>query len=214
MTSKSAQHRVLIIGKSQLVLDGTTDGLRELGYAADATNEFGDLTGQFDLRQLDVVVLGGQVPPDRKAELMHEISSVNPPVIFVQGLAGIPGLIVQQVRAAFSGESEDPGSTASYDPAKRAIKLTLAHPADVKVTAWWQTSFVPPDPESDARVLLDAGLDVGDHAVPVPEEIPDRAAFAAVEVDHTIQTFAITTTPSGQAASAAETTPPSSSATS
>ena len=193
MTTNTATPSVLIVGKSQLVLDGITDGLRALGYTAQATSDFADLASQVDLGHLDLVVFGGQVPPNRKAELTHEISSINPSVIFVQGLAGIPGLIVQQVQAAYAGESEHPDSTASYDSSQRTINLTLAQPADVKVTAWWQTSFVPPDPKSAAQVLIDARLDAGEHSVSLPEVIPDRAAFAAVQLDQTIHTFAITT---------------------
>src|SRR5262249_6306430 len=38
-------------------------------------------------------------PHDRKAELTQEIGTITPRVIFVQGLAGIPGLIVRQAQA-------------------------------------------------------------------------------------------------------------------
>src|SRR3954454_17916012 len=136
MISNPAQQRVLIVGKSQLVLDGVVAGLRAHGYAAVATTDFGDVTDEFDVRDLDVVVLGGQVPADRKAELMREISTINPPVIFVQGLAGIPGLIIQQVQAAFAADYQDPHNAPSYQVGPRAIRLTLARPASVKVTAW------------------------------------------------------------------------------
>jgi len=96
MTTDNAM-RVLLIGKSQLVLDESVAGLRDLGYRAEATNDFTDITGRFDLKEIDLVVFGGQVPPDRKAKLREEIGAINPGVIFVQGLAGIPGLIINQV---------------------------------------------------------------------------------------------------------------------
>jgi hypothetical protein len=48
MTTDPAERSVLLIGKSQLVLDESVAGLRDLGYKADATNDFTDITGRFD----------------------------------------------------------------------------------------------------------------------------------------------------------------------
>jgi hypothetical protein len=79
---------VLLIGKSQLALDGSVAGLRDLGYKAEATNDFTDATARFEAREIDVVVFVGPVPPDRKAGLREEIGAINPRVVFVQGLAG------------------------------------------------------------------------------------------------------------------------------
>ena len=84
MATDGPRRSVLLIGKSQLVLDGALAGLRDLGYKAEATNDFADVTARFDAREIDLVVFGGQVPPDLKAELREEISAINPRVIFVQ----------------------------------------------------------------------------------------------------------------------------------
>jgi hypothetical protein len=92
---------VLVIGKSRLVLDETVAGPRDLGYTAEATNDFSEIICRFDPKAIDPIVLGGQVPPDLKTELMEEIGAINPAAIFVQGLAGIPGLIINQVQGAF-----------------------------------------------------------------------------------------------------------------
>jgi hypothetical protein len=188
-----AQHRVLLIGKSQLVLDESVAGLRGLGYKAEATNDFADITGRFDVKEIDLVVFGGQVPADRKAELREAIGTINPGVIFVQGLAGIPGLIVNQVQGAFMANHQDPTRAPTYTPDDRSIRLTLANPADVNVTVWWQTSFVPPDPKSDSLLLLDDQLAAGDYAIPVPDHVPPKAAFATVQVDGAIYAFSIAT---------------------
>jgi hypothetical protein len=193
MTTDNAQRSVLLIGKSQLVLDDSVAGLRDLGYKAEATNDFADITGRFDARKLDLIVFGGQVPPDRKAELREEIRAINPQVIFVQGLAGIPGLIINQVQGAFGSEHQDPTGAPAHTPDERSIPLTLASPADVKVTVWWQTSFVPPDPKSDSLLLLDDRLAGGDYAVPLPDHVPPRAAFATVKIDAAIYAFSIAT---------------------
>ena len=176
---------VLLIGKSRRVLDDAVAGLRDLGYRAQGTNDFSDITRRFDLVRIDLVVFGGQVPPERKAELRDEIAAINPRVIFVQGLAGIPGLIVKQVQGAFAAPT--------YTPDDRSIRVSLAQPADVNVSVWWQTSFVPPDPRSDSVVLFDGHLPGGDHTVAVPDYIPPRAAFATVQVGAAIYAFGIAT---------------------
>jgi hypothetical protein len=193
MTTDNAQRSVLLIGKSQLVLDETVAGLRDLGYKAEATNDFADITGRFDARKLDLIVFGGQVPPDRKAELTEEIGAINPQVTFVHGLAGIPGLIVNQVQGAFASDHQDPTEAPAYAPGERSIRLTLAGPAVVKVTAWWQTSFVPPDPKSDSLVLLDDRLAGGDYTVALPDHVPPKAAFATVKIDAAIYAFSVAT---------------------
>jgi hypothetical protein len=193
MATDNAQHRVLLIGKSQLVLNESVAGLSELGYNAEATNDFADITGRFDVREIDLVVFGGQVPPSRKAELREEIGAINPGVIFVQGLAGIPGLIINQVRGAFTANQRDPRRAPTYRPGDRSIRLTLLGPADVKVSLWWQTAFVPPDPKSDSLLLLDDELSGGDHAIPVPDQVPTKAAFATVEIDAAIYSFSVAT---------------------
>ena len=193
MTTDNSERRVLLIGKSQLVLDESVACLRDVGYKAEATNDFADITGRFDVKEIDLVVFGGQVPADRKAELRDEIGAINPGVIFVQGLAGIPGLIVRQVQGAFTANHQDPTRAPTYTPDDRSIRLTLANPADVKVTVWWQTAFVPPDPRSESLLLLDDQLASGDHAIPVPDHVPPNAAFATVQVDGTIYAFSIAT---------------------
>jgi hypothetical protein len=190
MPTDGAQRSALLIGKSQLVLDESVAGLRDLGYKAEGTNDFTDITSRFDLGEIDLVVFGGQVPAGRKAELREEIGAINPRVIFVQGLAGIPGLIVNQVRGAFTGNHQDPTRAPTYTPGDRSIRLTLATPANVKVTVWWQTAFVPPDPRSESLLLYDGRLADGDHAFPVPDQIPPNA-FATVEVDAAIYSFSI-----------------------
>src|SRR5260221_55891 len=173
MESNDTGQGVLIIGKSQLVLDDSVAGLRDLGYTADATNDFVDVTGRFDPRRLSVVVFGAQVPQDRRVQLKEEILAFNREVIFVDGLAA--------------------PQAPSFAHAQRSIRLTLADPAAVNVTAWWGTSFVPPDPKSDSLLLLDDRLAAGDHTIPIPNQIPARAAFATVHVDAAIYAFSIAT---------------------
>jgi hypothetical protein len=114
-------------------------------------------------------------------------------VIFVQGLAGIPGLIVNQVQGALTADQQGPSRAPTFTLVDRSIRLTLADPADVKVTIWWQTVFVPPDPRSDSLLLLDDRLARGDHAIRVPDHVPPEAAFATVQVAGAIYAFSVAT---------------------
>jgi hypothetical protein len=149
MTTGTPQRSVLVIGASQRVLDDCVAALRDLGYAAQGTNDFSsDITGRFDVANIDLVSLGHLIPPDRKAELKVQIGVINPQVIFLPSLAGIPGLIASQVQEAFTADCQDPTQAPAYAPGDRSIRLTLADPAAVKVTVWWRTSLIPPDPKS------------------------------------------------------------------
>jgi hypothetical protein len=202
MTTGNPQRSVLVIGASQRVLDDCVAALRDLGYAPQGTNDFSsDITGRFDVANIDLVSLGHLIPPDRKAELKVQIGVINPQVIFLPSLAGIPGLIASQVQEAFTADCQDPTQAPAYAPGDRSIRLTLADPAAVKVTVWWRTSLIPPDPKSDSLVLLDDWLPSGDHAIPVPGHIPPRTAtptgprptqwFATVQTGAAIYNFSI-----------------------
>jgi hypothetical protein len=193
MASTDTQQRVLVLGKSQLVLDEVVARLADVGHTAHATNDFRDVVERFDVREIDLVVFGGRVPADRKAELREEIAAINPGVIFVQGLAGIPGLIVDQIQGAFAADKHQPRHAATFTSTDRTIRFTLTEPAQVEVTAWWGTSFVPPDPKSDSLTLLNDRLAAGDHMLTIPGHIPTSTAFATVHIDSTIETFSIAT---------------------
>ena len=202
MTTHTPQRSVLVFGASQRVLDDTVAALRDLGYAAQGTNDFsGDITGRFDVSHIDLVSLGGQVPPDRKAEIRAQIGAINPRTIFLESLAGIPGLIASQVQQAFTVGHRDPARAPGYTPGDRCIQLSLQAPAAVKVILWWRTALIPPDPKSDSLVLFDDRLPPGDHAIPVPSHIPPQAAtptgphpapwFATVQIGPAIYNLSI-----------------------
>lgn len=183
---------VLVIGRSRVVIDQAVARLDELGYKAKATNDFSPITGRFDPEQLDLVVFGGQVPPDRKAALTDEISATNPQVILIQGLAGIPGLIADQVQQALVGEHLIPGQTPTFDATRRAIMLSLFAPLDVTVTAYWITETIAPDPKSDSKVLFDDRLPAGEHTFMLPDNANLSAAFATVRAADAHWSFRLT----------------------
>ncbi|GMA23627.1 hypothetical protein GCM10025864_13860 [Luteimicrobium album] len=180
MTTSStvARARVLVVGRSPSVLEGAVEALRADGFDADATNQFGRVLDDYDARAVDVLVFGGMVPADAKERLRDAFSDRNPKVTVVQGLAGIAGLIAAQVRAATS-----PGAPAVvYDPDARAVTFALDTAAHVVVEAWWAVSMTPPEPTSASLRVLDARLEAGAHTVPLPDDVPSVASFAAVMV--------------------------------
>ena len=190
------QSRVLIIGRSENVLSETVQILRLLGYAAGASNDFADVMNLFDMTAVDLVVFGGMVPPDTKERLRQQISGRNPAVTFVQGFAGIPGVIVAQVRAA-ADASAQAGLAVAYDPGTRSVDLHLDRAEDVQVVAWWGTSFTPPEPRSTSLVLVDACLPAGGHTVTLPAEVPSQASFVTVAARDAVRTLIVGPMPAG-----------------
>jgi hypothetical protein len=171
---------VLIAGRSQLVLDTTLELLADRGYRAHATRDFDDITDQFDAADLDIVVFGGLVGPDQRAEMRDALVAVNPRLKFLQGLAGIPGLIVDQIEASVAGEALIPGQAPRYDAQERAIELVLFAPLEVTVTVYWITELVPPDPKSASAVLAQGALTPGTQSFRIPDSVALDAAFATV----------------------------------
>src|SRR6478609_2602398 len=95
--------RVLIVGRSTAVLVDTVAMLRERGHGANASNQFDRLLDDYDFREVDLVIFGGMVPPEKKEQLQVEIRNLNPRVTFMQGLGGIAPLLVAQVEEFFGG---------------------------------------------------------------------------------------------------------------
>jgi len=189
-----APPHVLVVGRSPSVLEAAVGLLEEQGLRTDATNAFDTVLDDYDGADLDLVVFGGAVPPATKDLLRREIARLSPGVTFVQGLAGVAGLIAAQVEAALSGP---PSGDVAYDAADRSIVLELDAPARVVVDAFWVTSLTPPEPTSAQAQVLVAELEPGLHRVPLPGAVPDRAAFAAVRVDGRVVVLTVAPVPVG-----------------
>ncbi|MEU4193377.1 hypothetical protein AB0E69_15880 [Kribbella sp. NPDC026611] len=172
---------VLVVGRSPSVLVAAVEILRAKGYSADATNQFDRVLEDYEVAALDVLVFGGMVPPETKERPRAEVSERNPRITFVQGLAGVPGLIAAQVQEA--------GLGIEYD--QRAIQVTLAQPAPVTVEAWWGTSFTPPEPTSASMVVYDGQLEAGSHRLPLPAQIPAEASFVGVTAGPVTRVFTV-----------------------
>lgn len=182
--------RILVVGRSPSVLVETVEILRGKGYTADATNQFDRVLDDYDAEDIDLVVFGGMVPADTKQHLRREISQRNAHVTFVQGLAGIAGLIAAQAEGVIT--AGEPGEIhVGYDEDQRAVLLTLHQAARVTVDALWHTSFTPPEPKSTSMQVLDAELKEGSHSIALPPEVPSVASFVAVTVGSVVRTFTV-----------------------
>ncbi|MET9407462.1 hypothetical protein ABZX90_17120 [Streptomyces sp. NPDC002935] len=191
-TPTNEPDRILVVGRSPSVLVATVDILRAKGYTADATNQFDHVLDDYDVTDLDVLVFGGMVPADTKQYLRGEVSKRNPQVSFVQGLAGIAGLIAAQVEAVTSDERRGPdGVEIAYAAVRRCAQLTLKERAHVTVEALWHTSFTPPEPKSTSMRVFDGNLEAGFHVIPLPGRVPFEASFITVAVDDLVRVFTV-----------------------
>ncbi len=180
--------RILVIGRSPSVILEAANILRSRGFHADATNQFDDVLTEYDTANLDVVVFGGMVAPHTKQHLRNEISRVNGHAVFVQGLAGIAGLIAAQVEGVTAVAGDD---DVVYDPRNRTLELTVRDPAQVVVEAWWTTSFTPPEPTSTSMRVVDTPCEAGECVIPLPAEVPSVASFVTVSVGPAVHIFTV-----------------------
>ncbi|WP_007515948.1 hypothetical protein [Pseudofrankia saprophytica] len=182
--------RVLIVGRSPGVLMAAADMLRAKGYLADATNQFGQVLDHYDVSDLDVLVFGGMVPADTKQYLRDEISRRNPGVTFVQGLAGIAGVIAAQVEVV-THEDSSGVAEITYDVAERTCRVSLSEAVHMTVEALWATSFTPPEPTSTSMRVFDGDLAAGSHDITIPDAVPPEASFVTVTVGSRVHVFTV-----------------------
>ena len=130
------------------------------------------------------------VPPDTKRYLREQVGARNPDVTFIQGLAGIAGLIAAQVAGVAWGDTANE-SVVSYDTKRRLVQLNLDDSAHVTIDAYWHTSFTPPQPKSTSMQVLDTELDKGSSTVPLPAGVPSEASFVTVAVGTTVHAFTV-----------------------
>jgi hypothetical protein len=189
-TSDAESGAILIIGRSENVLDETVHLLRAAGKSAGATNDFQNVTSLFDPATLSTVVFGGMVPPDMKEALRAELRAANAGIDFIQGLAGMPGLIAAQVEAALEPAPDD-SVIVGYDAERRELQIELAAPQRVRVVGFWGTSFVPPEPASTTEVIFDTPLPSGRHTMELPDGFPRVGSFLVVRAGSVVRPFTV-----------------------
>lgn len=178
--------QVLIVGKSQKALDGAVALIQGRGHYVDATNVFAAVLTDFEPSRYDVVVLGGMVPPDLKAEFAAAFRAANAEVVIVHGMAGIPGVLAAQVEEVASAAAAEalvrPRFVAASETEPRRVVVTVPQAQPAEVTVFWGTSFVPPDPQSTSLDLVAGDLAAGEHTIALPDVVPDQPVFFSVRV--------------------------------
>jgi CheY-like chemotaxis protein len=127
--------RTLIIGKSPAALEGMSSLLQEQGYEVETTNDFNNIAGRFDLKQFDLITTGGQVPPEARVRIRNDALKLKPGMRFVQGMAAISGLVVDQIKGELTVQGQNAEQIPVYDPANRMFTFTTANAVSVKITA-------------------------------------------------------------------------------
>jgi hypothetical protein len=166
---------VLIVGRSASVLVDAVAMLRDRGYGANATNQFDRVLDDYDVRDVDLVIFGGMVPPDTKEQLRASILDRNPRAEFRPGLGGIAPLLVAQAEEFFARAA----ATIEYDAEARTVRLRLGGGTAVMVEGIWGT-YVPPEPIGRSTVVFDGVLPAGEHEIAIPDEVSRENSFLAV----------------------------------
>ncbi|WP_154674490.1 hypothetical protein [Nakamurella lactea] len=172
------------------MLVDTVAMLRDRGYGANASNRFDQALDDYDLREVDLVLLGGMVPAETKEWLRGQIPTVNPQISLLQGLGGLPPLLVAQVEQFFRGTADG----IEYDPGSRVLRLTLFEACPVTVEGVW-AEIVPPEPIVRSMALVDAELAPGVHEIAVPDVVPLEGSFVTVRIDDRASALQIGETP-------------------
>jgi hypothetical protein len=170
-------NRVLIVGRSPSALLGAVERLRSLGYAANASNQFSRLLDDYDVREIDLILFGGLVPPEIRSRVESEAARLNPSAHCESGRGGLAPLLAAQVQEHFHG----PVPGVAFIPDPRSIGLRLAHPATVRVDAWWG-ELVQSDVVAHSVLIHERALGEGSHIIPIPADVPDTGSFAGVAV--------------------------------
>jgi hypothetical protein len=95
--------RVLSIGASQKVLTRFSDALTKQGFVSTWTTNYEDVEGvlnQFNALDFDVIAFGRGVSDSNKLRFKQKFKEQNPDITFVDGLAPITNLLVDQIKLA------------------------------------------------------------------------------------------------------------------
>lgn len=187
------QNNILIIGKSPAALDAMQSMLKQKGYKVETTDNFEDIPSRYKLEDFDLITMGGKVPPETKAAIMQVATERKNAMRFVQGMAAIPGLVVDQIEGELAANLRDPNQAPAFQADTCTFTLSLSEPTLVLITIWWQTTFVPPNSGSDSRALRNETLPAGTSTITVPSDIPMDSSFASVRVGDAVYCFRLST---------------------
>ncbi len=177
---------ILIIGRSPDALDGMRSMLEQKGHTVETTHDFDNIPDRYRLEDFDLITMGGKVSPETKEHIMTAATARKNTMQFVQGMAGIPGLVVDQIEGELAADLRDSAHAPTFQASTRTFTLSLPKPSRV-------LTFIPPNPGSDSHVLCNEILAAGTHTVSVPADIPMQSSFASIRVDDAVYCFNLST---------------------
>ena len=117
---------ILSVGNNTLHLQDITTQLNGHGFKATWTNFPDILSTVYNGRDLDLVCFGQEINPALRLFVKKIFSVQNPAIIFVDGLAPIPSLIVEQMRhSAMLAQGRNGNPLKNYIFNKKQLSLAL-----------------------------------------------------------------------------------------
>jgi hypothetical protein len=180
-------HRVLLIGKRASVLTRLQSALRAIRIECDLTQ---DVTGASpDLfRRYDAVAFGRAVGEADRTRMKAAFKAVNPPVVFVDGLAPITPLLVAQFEQALAEGGAADGPLGDVAASRDRVDFQLRTAARVRVLTYDLTFLY----RTRTRLLLDQRLEAGGHRLPLDHRRRwVRDVFAVLRADNQVRVIRI-----------------------
>ena len=92
--------KIFVLSRHTEMLENVLKFLRENGYEADGETDNEKATSSFQLKQYDIVIIGGGVDNKTRALLKSEFPKISPDVEFVEHY-GDPANLLGEIKDAF-----------------------------------------------------------------------------------------------------------------
>lgn len=152
---------VLSIGARKSILTGFSRALEQVGFQAHWTNNHTDtgyIINKYPPGEYDIVTFGRGVSAENKKLLQEEYARQHPGIRFVEGLAPIRDLLVDQVLLAAHQNAASPISVTHTGD----LKVTTAHPCRLAVKRYHLNFLF----QSSSDILFDQEVKSGPVTIP------------------------------------------------
>lgn len=155
-----AQSRILLLGRSQLVLESVMAELIELGLTVEGTTRLDQAAMTFDAANFDLIAIGGGIADDVRADLKQAFAAQNREVRLLD--ASVPNAVAQ-VLAALNGD----GAAERVDLDAYFTRIGYDGPRTPTLETLRALHALHPDAIvfEAFDVLLDRGVDLAPQAV-------------------------------------------------
>jgi hypothetical protein len=165
---------ILSVGNNSILLQQITAQLNQHGFKANWTTFSEKVVTLYNGSDLDMVAFGREINQKTKLFIMSIFSVQNPAIIFVDGLAPIPSLIVDQIRhtaAIAKGRNGNPLKGIEINKADRSVAFTATAECKVKIDLYQLSPFYA----ITEKVIAQTTLAPGKHTFTVDKK--DKSFF-------------------------------------